>query len=906
VPLAQGARLGVHEILGQLGAGGMGEVYLALDTRLNRKVAIKVLPEAHATDPERIARFHREAQAVAALNHSGIAAIYDLAEADSTRFLVLELIEGETLADRLRRGPVPVEEALAIARQILEALEAAHERGVCHRDLKPANIKLTPDGSVKVLDFGLAKFLQHFPSAPNLTHSPTLSLAGTYPGVILGTAGYMSPEQAKGFEADQRSDLFSFGCVLYELLSGRQAFAGETASEVLASVLKSDADWSALPPRLNPRLVELLRRCLEKNPKSRWHAAADVRVEIESLIGRGLVDAAAPASFAMARPLWKRALSATLFALAGGAIAAYAAWTFKPAPPAPITRFAISIPEGETLTALGRQAIDVSPDGRRLVYVATNRLVLRELSGLETRVIHEALGLVNPAFSPDGRSIVYQTAGDRALKRIEIGGGAPVSIATAELLVNGMRWHEDAIVFGQSGKGIFSVSPSGGAPRVIAAVAADEVVDSPQLLPGGRQVLFSVRNFKQTWDQAQVVVQPIDGGVRRTVVNGGSDGRYLTSGHLAYVVSGVVLGAPFDLRTLTVTGAAVPLIEGVRRGANSMTSSAPGNAFFAVSETGALIYVPGPAKVGDTTATDLAIFDRNGTAEPLNLPAGPYRAPRVTRDGRWVAFENIDEPNTFVSVAEIGGRSVPRRLTFKGNSRAPLWSADGAWILFSWDVEGEFALYRVRADGSGTPERLTTPEKGVAHSPQTWSADGRQLVFSIERGASIDMSRLAVLSMEDRKITPLAIESAARDAVISRDGKWIAYGTRASAGGSGNEVFVESFPPTGAKHLLPQPSAGHPLWSPQGDELMTNGTPVMSHITPVTTTPVFAFGRAVNFPRRGRAEASPAIARRQIDMMPDGRIIGIVSPTGAPTIGNMQIVVVLNWQEELKQRVPTR
>ena len=305
--LSPGFILGSHEIVGLLGAGGMGEVYRARDTKLNRQVAIKILPEAYAADPDRVARFHREAQAVAALNHPNIAGIHDLAESGGTKYLVLELIEGDTLADRLRRGPVPAEEALSIIKQVLEALEAAHEKGICHRDLKPANIKLTPDGVVKVLDFGLAKFMQSSSSAPNMTHSPTLSVAGTYPGVILGTAGYMSPEQAKGYEADQRSDSFSVGCILYELLSGRQAFEGETASEILAGVLKSEADFTALPPRLNPRLVELLRRCLEKNPKKRWHAAADVRVEVEALIDKATVVEVAGVA-ATPRPWWRRAL----------------------------------------------------------------------------------------------------------------------------------------------------------------------------------------------------------------------------------------------------------------------------------------------------------------------------------------------------------------------------------------------------------------------------------------------------------------------------------------------------------------------------------------------------------------------------------------------------------------------
>src|SRR5262245_39718689 len=388
----------------------MGEVYRAHDTKLNRQVAIKVLPQPYASDPERVARFHREAQAVAALNHPGIAAIHELAESGDTKFLVLQLIEGETLAARLRRGAVPIEDALAIGRQIVEALEAAHEKGICHRDLKPANVKLTPDGSVKVLDFGLAKFMQAGAVVGNLTHSPTLTVAGTLPGVILGTAGYMSPEQAKGFEADQRSDIFAFGCIMYELLTGRQAFDGETASEILAAVIKVEPDLTALPPRLNPRLVDLLRRCLEKNPKKRWHSAADVRVEIESLIGRALiVDERVAAAVG---PPWKRAIPVLAALVVGGIVAGFGSWKLKSAPARTVTRFTIVPPVDQRFLiglGAGRTLLAVSPDGANLAYSANRQLYLRPMSALEARAIPGSdLGVIvaSPVFSPDGRSIV--------------------------------------------------------------------------------------------------------------------------------------------------------------------------------------------------------------------------------------------------------------------------------------------------------------------------------------------------------------------------------------------------------------------------------------------------------------------------------------------------------------------
>jgi eukaryotic-like serine/threonine-protein kinase len=508
--LTVGARLGSHEIIGLLGAGGMGEVYRAHDTRLNRQVAIKVLPDAYAGDPERVARFHREAQAVAALNHPNIAAIHELAESGDTKFLVLELVEGDTLADRLRRGPVPVEEALAIAKQIIDALEIAHEKGICHRDLKPANVKLTRDGVVKVLDFGLAKFLQPVAAAGNVSYSPTLTVAGTLPGVILGTAAYMSPEQAKGFDADQRSDIFAFGCILYELLTGRQAFEGETASEILASVLKVDADFTLLPPRLNPRITELLRRCLEKDPKKRWHAAADVRVELESVIGRGLLIEEPHAVTKTARPLWKRAISVAATLLIGGVIAGYGAWRLKPEPARSVTRFSVPLPQGQAFTNAGRQLVALSPDGSNLVYVANQRLYLRSMSTLEAHAIPGSdLGtpIWNPVFSPDGQALAF-FAGDNTLKRLAISGGAAVTLCPAQNLL-GMSWDDYGIVFGQARRGILRVSPNGGTPDVIAAVRDDQMASNPQMLPGGKQVLFSLKKNYDTWDKGQIVAQTI-------------------------------------------------------------------------------------------------------------------------------------------------------------------------------------------------------------------------------------------------------------------------------------------------------------------------------------------------------------------------------------------------------------
>src|SRR5215510_2838839 len=494
--LSVGTRLAHYEIQALLGAGGMGEVYRARDLKLKREVAIKILPEEFSRDTDRTSRFQREAELLASLNHPNIAAIYDVEEANGSCYLVLELVEGDTLAERLCRGPLPVGEALHIAKSICEALEAAHEKGVIHRDLKPANVKVTLDGKVKVLDFGLAKALEATPVSATMSNSPTLSLAATNVGVILGTAAYMSPEQARGRSADQRSDVFSFGCVLYEMLAGRQAFQGEEVSDVLASVLKTEPDLTLFPPNLNSRIRELLRRCLEKNPKARWHAIADVRVEIEAILAdpRGAAmderhDAAAP------KPVWRRALPLVVAVIVTAAITGTAVWNFKPAQPLTVTRFPITLGEGQRFVFTSRPVLAISSDGTQIVYEADRRLYHRSMSELDARLIPGSetfMAAGNPIFSPDGRSIAFWAASDQTLKRMAVTGGAAVTICPADATY-GMSWSTDGtIVFGQGAKGIMRVSANGGKPEQLVSLKPGELAYGPQLLPGGKDLLFTL------------------------------------------------------------------------------------------------------------------------------------------------------------------------------------------------------------------------------------------------------------------------------------------------------------------------------------------------------------------------------------------------------------------------------
>ncbi len=899
--LVPGARLGGFEILAPLGAGGMGEVFRAQDTKLNRQVAIKILPEPYVSDSNRVARFHREAQAIAALNHPNIGAIYEFAESGDTKFLVLELVEGDTLADRLHRGPIPVDDALEIVKEILEALEAAHEKGICHRDLKPANVKLTPGGTVKVLDFGLAKFVQTSAAVGNLTHSPTLTVAGTLPGVILGTAGYMSPEQAKGFEADQRSDIFSFGCILYELLTHRPAFEGETASEILASVLKVDVDLTALPPRLNPRLVDLLRRCLEKNPKNRWHAAADVRVEIESVMGRALLLDEPRVPAGALQPPWIRLMPLTAALLLGGLIVGYTAWRLKPEPARTITRFSMSLPEGQQFTNTGRHVVALSPDGSNLVYIANQRLYVRSMGSLQAHAIAGSEmngGVVNVVFAPDGQSVAFFSPAERALKRLPLAGGAPVTICPAPDPLYGISWDEHDVVFGQTGKGILRVSANGGTPEVIVPVGADQIATAPQMLPGGRAVLFTLKKAVEDWDKAQVVVQTLDTGARKRLIDGGTEGRYLPTGHLVFAVGGVLVAAPFDPRRLEITGASVPVVEGVRRG--GFTGGAPGSVQFAYSASGTLVYLPGPANPagGDW---DLALFDSKGTVHRLNLPPGSYRSPRASPDGKSIAFATEDDKEAVVWVYEVAGTSPMRRLTFDGKNRAPIWSPDGQWIAFQSDREGDLAIFRQRADGSSrAAERLTKPEAGAAHSPQAWSPDGAHMLVAAQRERQYT---LWAMSMADRRIRPFGNAQSADqiEAVFSPDGRWVAYQSR-EPGITPSHVYVQPFPGAEAKYLVPQ-LGGHPFWLAKRGVMILNSGPQSSAI-PVATTPRVVFGRPTLFLRGPRFEGSTA-TRRNVDAMPDGEhVIGVTSTN--PLDSASQMIIVLNWFDDVRQRVPIK
>jgi len=927
MPLTSGSRVGSYEVIAILGAGGMGEVYRARDTRLGRDVALKVLPDAFAADVERLARFQREAQLLASLSHQNIGAIHGLEETPSTgsgqatvRALVLELIEGETLADRIRRGPLSVDEALGVARQIADALEAAHERGVIHRDLKPANVKITPDGKVKVLDFGLAKALDTSPSSPHMSHSPTLSLAGTVAGMVLGTAAYMSPEQAKGLPADQRSDVFSFGCVLYEMLVGRQAFQADTAAESLAAVLMRSPDLQALPATVPPRLRALVHRCLEKDPKRRWQAVGDLRYELEAIAvdpNATTVVAPAAAPVATTTPGWRRAFPALLAAAVAGILASLITWwsVADRARPLGVTRFSLAVDDAPaSVRRAGLGLLAISPDGAKVVYAAGGQLYVRSMADMESRPIPGTnVDAIGPFFSPDGQWIAFFSIQDLTLKKIAATGGAPLTLCKTNDTLGGGSWEGNAIAFVQVGKGVMRVSADGGEPEVIAAAAANELVYGPQLVDGGRTVLFSVTSESgvDRWDKAQVVAQTVGSADRKVVLRGGSAARYVSTGHLLYALGGTLLAIPFDLAKRETRGGPVPVVEGVGRAPNPAVQT--GVAHFEISANGTLVYLPGTAPAAAAPKT-LAFVDRSGKVERLPLPPQPYVHPRLSPNGALLAVGTDDGKDANVWIYDLKTHGSPRRLTFGGRNLFPIWSRDSRFVTFQSDRERDLAIFSQPADGSGAPERVTKPEPGTQHEAESWSPDGKTLSLDVWHGVN---QGVWVQSVDgDRKLQMLVDEPdvTEKHSAFSPDGKWLAYmatRTQSSVGGGGGGVFVEPYPPTGAKYQVSAGGARTPAWSLDGRELFyhdVNANRIV--VVEVRTQPSVTFGTPVAIPVDGTVHP---IAQRNYDVTADGKQLIVVLP--APTSGSgtaaqrasaSQVNVVLHWFEELKARVPVK
>ena len=822
-----GNRLGSYEIVSALGAGGMGEVYRAIDTKLKRQVAIKILPTLFAADPDRLARLQREAEVLAALNHPNIAAIYGLEEADGVKALVMELVEGDDLSLLLGRGPLPLDEVLPIAKQLCEALEAAHEAGIVHRDLKPANIKRRSDGTVKVLDFGLARpssregtasatGRQQLANSPTITSPATLTAAG----MILGTAAYMAPEQVRGYAADRRADIWAFGVVLFEMVTGRRLFDEPTISDTLASVLKSTPNWGALPESLPPQLHALLRWCLEKDPKRRLQAIGDARVQIDRLIA-GEADAS-PEKPKTATPTWQRVLPwamAAAFAVATLVLVFGRGRSDEPASAVPV-RVSALLGSGLSINAIpGTPVLTVSRDGTQIAFVAQkgatppSRIYVRRLDDLDATAVTGTEGASAPFFSPDGDWIGFLAGG--RLKKVPVTGGSAVDVAAAPGS-RGAAWADDgsivlALVRDDS---LVRIPANGGTPvRVGALVKGEATQRWPQLLGSGAVLFTSSRVPNAGYNQASLVVQPLPTGERKTILTGGFHGRYLSSGHIVYVQNGTLFARSFDLNRLEATGQAVPVIGDV------MSDTNTGVAQFAVSDTGTLVYLAGESV---TEGVDIQWLDRDGKASPLRTSYANWWNLRFAPDRRRLALQ-ITEGTDDIWIYEWS-RDVLTRVTGNaGDNTLPVWTPDGRRLVFASTRENKAPnLYWQRADETGGAARLTS--SGNAQRPGSWDPTGRYLVFEELDGQS--KLNVMMLEMEGDESSgwkagnPTAILHGTHNEyqpTVSPDGRWLAYVSDESGR---DQVYVRPFRKAGGRVQVSVTGGRVPVWSPTSAEIL--------------------------------------------------------------------------------------
>jgi len=897
--IAAGTQFGRYEIRSKLGAGGMGEVYLAHDTKLRRDVAIKVLPDAVARDQERLTRFEREARLLAALNHPHIASIYGLEEHEQKQFLVMELVDGKTLAEMLATsGPISIDESLRFACQIAEAVEAAHERGIIHRDLKPANVMITGNEEVKVLDFGLAKAPAEQPVANDISQSPTVLRTGTQAGIILGTAAYMSPEQAKGKKVDKRTDIWSFGCMLFEMLTGKSPFVGETTTDTLASIVRAEPDWSLLPPGTPPRLTHLLRRCLEKDTRMRLRDIGDARIEISQALNTPTEEAKVINSVTSA-PKQNPGRS-ILFGLAGLVIGALAAglilWRLSGAllPTRPTVqsakRFVVTPADAEPLAltkfvplAIGRVSLAISPDGSNLVYVANRsghaQLVLRPLDQFEARPISGTEGAYNPFFSPDGKWVGFFA--DNQLKKVSLTGGEPVTLCEARNPVGATWQKDDEIFFGdQEGGTLTRVSVSGGPSRPVSTGGAQ--VNDVQVLPGNKWLLFSTLQGSNP-DNAEIRALSLETGKVTRVMQGGSGPHYLASGHLLFTRTGTLMAAPFDVKTNQLTGPAVAVLEGVR-------SETYGNAQFSVSNNGTMVYIAGaPGWIGKAVWVD-----RQGKTTPIDLPAQCYGSFKLSPDGKRLAI-SVASAKDDIWIYEFE-RGTFLRLTNDGNNINPVWSPDGKQVAFGSFRDGHYGIYVKSADGSGSEEQLIVAPGETGEMPESWFPDGKTL--AIGQWNNSDQGDIWILPLEgERTLRPfLRTPFSEFFTSFSPNGHWLAY----TSDESGRyEVYVRPYPGPGGKWQISTEGGEEPVWSANGQELFyRNGEKWM--VATVHSNPDFQ----ADSPRLMFESYFINVLGLSHWPHPDGQRQVMIQPLGAESQPK-QINVVLNWFEELKRKVPT-
>ncbi len=893
-----GQIIGHYRIKSLIGAGGMSEVYLAQDSTLGRKVAFKLLPPQFTQDQDRLRRFEREARAASSLNHPNIVTIYEIGRKDDLHYIVTEFIEGQTLRQRMAHAPMKLRESLDVAIQVASALAAAHAAGIVHRDIKPENVMLRRDGLIKVLDFGLAKLIE--PKAPpSITDASTVAAVSTQPGVVMGTPRYMSPEQARGLEVDARSDIFSLGVALYEMIAGKAPFTGATSSDVIAAILHTEPPpLASSQPAIPPALDRLVKSCLAKEPDERWQSARDLARELKWMAEGGSQTAATalPAARSKKRA-WVWLAAATLVsAIAIG----LAAWLLSRAPaPAsqPPTRFVVSLPPDARMTFLEHPVVAISPDGTRLVYAASNgrriQLYLRAMDQIEAAPIPGTEGAYSPFFSPDGQWVGFFA--NFKMKKVSLRGGAPIDICSVTPVTRGASWATDDTIY-------FSPNMSGGLRRVFASGGEPQVITTPdarkgesghlwpEVLPGGKAILFTI-GTGGNFDEALIAALIPETGEQRILVRGGASAHYAATGHLVYARAGSIMAVTFDPSQLKVTGAPVQVLDGV------MIAPWSGAAHLAFSRAGSLVYVPGSAQ---PWSTSLLWVDRRGTAQPLTNDQRWFLNPSLSPDGQRLAIATVDATQD-VWVYEFA-RGTMIRLTF-GDSQnfGPVWTPDGKRVTYtSFKSGGMPNLVWKPADGSGPEEQLTTGN--ITCFIGSWSPDGKTLAFTRQevrdQKAGADIWLLSIAGeRQSRPFIQTKFDEFAP--AFSPDGRPLAYVSDESGR---KEVYVQSFPGPGVKRRVSTEGGVGPVWARNGRELFyRHGDKVMA--VTVTLQPEFTAsspralfeGRYIELGRRD--------SRANYDVTGDGQrfvMIRSAEQQAAPT----QLNVVLEWFAEVKRRAP--
>jgi serine/threonine-protein kinase len=813
-----GSSFSHFRVTSKLGEGGMGEVWQAEDTKLGRNVALKVLPEEFAREQERLARFEREARVLASLSHKNIAGIHGLEEADGKRFLVMELIDGETLADRVQRGPIPVEEAVGLALQIAEAVESAHEKGVIHRDLKPANVKITTDGNVKVLDFGLAKALAPEPisgegASQDLSLSPTLTQAMTGMGVLLGTAGYMSPEQARGKPVDRRADIWAFGCLLYEMLTGERLFSGDTATDVIGAVVHKEPELDVLSPKVPLRIRRLMERCLQKDESRRLQSIGEARIALQDWLENPETETAAPAATPRG---WRRWLPAAIGAagLVVGGVLGAAFLGSGGTDNEPVRRFDVQIADAVLDWSLGSSVV-MSPDSKFLAYVEgggnDSSLFLRPLDQFDGHRVAGGTGTeasYHPFFSPDGQWLGYVTP--QALKKVSVTGGAPITLCDVDRS-RGASWGPDGtIVFASTASTGLSIVPAtGGEAQELTTLdeAAGEISHRwPQWLPGGKRILYTSGTADSDFSSASLVVLDVESGDRTVIHRGGYYGRYVQTGHILFVNDGTVFALPFDVNKLQAKGTQFPVLEGIE------ADPLHGSAQYDVAETGLLAYLP---KVADLRPFSIVKVDKDQRSENLWQEPGVFGTPILSPDGQRLALGVLRDDNWDIWVYHLE-RGVATRITFgAGYDADPAWSPDGRWLAFASDREGDTTVFRKRSDGSGQAELLIETDLMSSPFPESWSPDGRWLLVSPTGEGGNDLWVIPMTG-EGEPEPFMATPYTEVFAEFSPNGKWVAYQSNESGR---MEVYVGSFPGGGGKWQISDEAGSQPVWSRDGRKL---------------------------------------------------------------------------------------